>query len=551
MVDELAWDAPGPGTWRQDRAHVPAPLTPIVQEIYPEGFGRGMAEAWSSWGALIDTIRMRPVNGFPYMQPVSFDMPGDDGPKTPEQLGAEIGRRTAVAAAAFEQRVWRDVVTRWDAELKPAAIAKHLSLAAVDLTELSDADLGKHLHDCIAHAAEMWYQHHRFNGMALVPVGDFLLHAARWTGRPPASMFGVFDGWSPVSSMLSPEVAPAVEALRDDPEARAMLDGPGLPEDRLAALRARVPAVDDYMRHVGFRLATGFDLNGLTVSELPDLALGRLQAALEHDAGASLERAEGMAAEIRADVPDEHRAEFDDLLAEARHVYRLRDERGLYSDTSSIGLLRLALIELGTRLFDRGRIGFKYDTLDLRIAEIDGILQGATNPTADELAARVAVRKASALAGAPALLGDPPMPPPPVDELPPPLARLMSAIGFALDGVLGELPEAIGDDRSIGGVAGAPGIAEGPARVIRVFDDLLDIEQGEIIVARATGESFNSFLHLAVGLVTDHGSFASHAAIMGREIGIPAVVGTVDASRRIKTGDRLRVDGSGGVVTVL
>ena len=551
MTDVLTWDAPGPGSWRQDRAHVPAPLTPIVQEIYPEGFSRGMEEAWSSWGALIDTIRMRPVNGFPYMQPVGFDMPGDDGPKTPEQLGAEIGRRTAVAAAAFEQRVWRDVVARWDAEIKPAAIAKHQELASVDLGALSDEELRQHLHACIEHAAEMWYQHHRFNGMALVPVGDFALHVAQWTGRSPASVFGVFDGWSPVSSTLSPEVAPAVDALREDPEARAMLDGPGLPDDRLAALRERVPAVDDYIRQVGFRLATGFDLNGLTVCELPDLALGRLQAALEHDPQASLQRADAIATELRAEVPEEHRAEYDDLLAEARHVYRLRDERGLYSDTSSIGLLRLALIELGTRLFERGRIGFKYDTLDLRVSEIDEIIGGSPSPTAEELAARVALRKASALAGAPALLGDPPEPPPPVDQLPPPLARLMSAIGFVLDGVLGELPEAVGDDRSIGGVAGAPGVAEGPARVIRVFEDLLDIEEGEVIVARATGESFNSFLHLAVGLVTDHGSYASHAAIMGREIGIPAVVGTVNASRRIATGDRVRVDGTDGVVTVL
>ena len=58
-------------------------------------------------------------------------------------------------------------------------------------------------------------------------------------------------------------------------------------------------------------------------------------------------------------------------------MYRLRDERGLYSDSSAVGLMRLALIELGTRLFERGRIGFKYDTLDLRGAEIDAILGGS------------------------------------------------------------------------------------------------------------------------------------------------------------------------------
>ena len=66
-------------------------------------------------------------------------------------------------------------------------------------------------------------------------------------------------------------------------------------------------------------------------------------------------------------------------------MYRLRDERGLYSDSSAVGLMRLALIELGRRLFAAGRIGFQYDTLDLHAAEIDAILDGSPTPTADEL----------------------------------------------------------------------------------------------------------------------------------------------------------------------
>jgi phosphoenolpyruvate-protein kinase (PTS system EI component) len=71
------------------------------------------------------------------------------------------------------------------------------------------------------------------------------------------------------------------------------------------------------------------------------------------------------------------------------------------------------------------------------------------------------------------------------------------------------------------------------------------------MVARSTGEAFNAMLHLVSGIVTDHGSHACHAAIMAREIGFPAVVGTVDGTRRIATGDRIRVDGSKGEVTIL
>ena len=72
-----------------------------------------------------------------------------------------------------------------------------------------------------------------------------------------------------------------------------------------------------------------------------------------------------MEAELREAVPDDELQLFDELLAEARLVYRLRDERGLYSDSAAVGLLRLALIELGRRMFEAGRINFMYDTLDL------------------------------------------------------------------------------------------------------------------------------------------------------------------------------------------
>ena len=388
-MNDDAWEAPGPGTWMQDRAHLPASVTPLLQELYPEGFARGFASALAPYGVLIDGMRLSFVNGFPYTQPVPFDLPGPDGPKTPEQIGAEIGRRTALADAAFAERVWRGTLQHWDEEAKPRAIAKHRELAAVDLPSLDEGALRDHLHRCIDHMAQMWEQHHTFNGAALVPVGDFVLHAATWTRRDPVPIFAVFDGWSPVSGVLNPEITPAVEALRADPSAAALLTGETPAAERLAELRAHVPAVDAYVLGVGFRIAAGFDLTNPTVIERPDLVLGRLAAAVAYDADHSTARADALAAELREAVPEEERLRFDELLAEARLVYRLRDERGLYSDSSAVGLMRLALIELGRRLFEAGRIGFPYDTLDLQAAEIDAILGGSATPTAAELAARV------------------------------------------------------------------------------------------------------------------------------------------------------------------
>ena len=92
------WNPPGPGPWRQDRAHLPAAVTPLLQEMYPAGFAAGFAAAFEPFGVLLDTMRLEYVHGFSYVQPVPFDAPGPDGPKSPDQLGAEIGRRTELAA---------------------------------------------------------------------------------------------------------------------------------------------------------------------------------------------------------------------------------------------------------------------------------------------------------------------------------------------------------------------------------------------------------------------------------------------------------------------
>jgi phosphohistidine swiveling domain-containing protein len=552
MTDEvLDWAPPGPGPWMQDRAHLPAAVTPLMQTAYPPGMMRGFAETLEPWGSLLDEMRVHYVNGFAYMQPVPFDAPGPDGEKSPEQLGAEIGGRTGVAAGAFEQRIWRDVVQRWDDDIKPSAVKRHRELADVDLTALDDDELRAQLHERISWLTEMAYQHHRFNSMAMLPVGDFVLHAVQWTGREPVPLFAVFDGWSPVSGVVPPELVPVVDAVNADPELAELLAADAPAEERLEELCRRVPAAREYLAGSGFRLAAGFDLTNPTIGERPDILLDRIRACLDHDRDAAQARSERVAADLRAAVPAEHQDEFDDLLTEARFVYRLRDERGLYSDAAAVGLLRLALIELGRRLFERGRINFMYDSLDLREEEIDAILDGSDTPTADELSARVARRKELSAQGAPALLGPPPPEPPPVDQLPPPLARVMSALGFYIDGVLGDLQTPVGDAGVVVGIGGSGGVYEGPARLVRNFDDLFELEEGDVLVTTATGESFNAFLSLIGAAVTDHGSFASHAAIMGREMGFPAVVGTVDATSRIANGVRVRVDGGAGTVTIL
>jgi pyruvate,water dikinase len=100
------------------------------------------------------------------------------------------------------------------------------------------------------------------------------------------------------------------------------------------------------------------------------------------------------------------------------------------------------------------------------------------------------------------------------------------------------------------GVGVSPGVVEGTARVITdpSFDD---VEPGEILVAPSTDPSWASIMFLSSALVVDIGGALSHAAIVARELGVPCVVNTVTGTRVIRTGDHIRVDGAGGVVTIM
>ena len=105
--------------------------------------------------------------------------------------------------------------------------------------------------------------------------------------------------------------------------------------------------------------------------------------------------------------------------------------------------------------------------------------------------------------------------------------------------------------KQLTGFAGSPGIAEGKARVIMRVEQLSELQNGEILVAPVTSPSWTPVFGKIGGAVADIGGIMSHMAIVAREYGFPAVVGTGFATAKIKTGQRLRVDGDKGVVTLL
>jgi len=107
------------------------------------------------------------------------------------------------------------------------------------------------------------------------------------------------------------------------------------------------------------------------------------------------------------------------------------------------------------------------------------------------------------------------------------------------------------DVSEIKGFASSAGVVEGPARVLKRLKEIVDIQPGEILVSPSTNPSWAPVFTKIKAAVTDIGGLTSHAAIVCREYGVPAVTGTGVATSVIKTGDIIKVDGDTGVITVV
>ncbi len=359
-------------------------------------------------------------------------------------------------------------------------------------------------------------------------------------------------GAAPVSAGGSAELE-RLKTIAQDAAAMKLLESDDDPAQVLAALREldgdAGSAVSGYLDLVGCRLLDGFDISEPAALEMPDALLRSIKIAVAGDDRQGSD-VDDLIAGVRKQVPEANQSEFDELLGEARLTYRLRDERGIYSDIWASGLMRRAALAAGRRLASRGRVGDPVHIVDATVDEMRSMLSGAEAPSAEELAARAQYRATHTSKDAPPFLGAPPPPPPDPSGLPPGVARMMRAVGIALDSLFGS-SEAEHEHDKLRGLAASPGVYEGPARLIAGPAEFGRIMQGDVLLTPATTEAFNILLPLLGAIVTDNGGLLSHSAIVAREYGIPGVVGTREGTERIADGARVRVDGTAGEVTVL
>jgi pyruvate,water dikinase len=101
------------------------------------------------------------------------------------------------------------------------------------------------------------------------------------------------------------------------------------------------------------------------------------------------------------------------------------------------------------------------------------------------------------------------------------------------------------------GAPGSRGTVTGAARLVHGPSDFTRVQPGEIVVCPYTDPAWTPLFTIAAGIITETGGVLSHAAIVAREYGIPAVLGVADALKRIENGHRITLDGTAGTITLL
>jgi pyruvate,water dikinase len=560
-VSQIEFKAPGPGSWELEQTHFARPATRYASALMAEPLARGFAEGTRRYGLLLDTLRMRFVNDFCYGKFVPVGAPDKASAPPPRllfmlltRLHPELRRRIAAAPNVFSNKLWREDMRRWDEEIKPDSIARNRTLQNTPIKALDDAKFLAYLDDIRANTVEMVYRHHMFTIPCGFPVGHFVSEVQRWTGLPSGEVLGVLKGAAPISRGVG---TASLERLRAALSSNGITANcaQGRPAQQVLDDLRSNPAVAEplaaYLDEVGYRLVSGYDISDKYALEMPEMLIGAI-----FGAGDRADRQGDFTTRrdaLRAKVPQVRHAEFDQLLEEARFMHRLRDERGMYNDCWANGLARRAMLEAGRRLKERGRLPDASLAVNASPDEIAGMLQGDAEPTIQELQRRQIWRETKTIADAPPFLGAKPHAPPPAEWLPKkaqPNARSMHTVIHEIFHV----PDRAAQNAPRGSVTGLavhPGIYEGPARIVNGPLDFNRLQQGDVLITRNTGPSFNVVLPLLGAIVTDRGGQLSHAAIVAREYGIPAVVATREATTMFADGARVRVDGDNGVVSLV
>jgi pyruvate,water dikinase len=563
--------------WFYNSMHFPEPMPAfdvITAEVPYSGMGAYTTRVFAFPTAL--GIDHRIVNGRVYITANTVT--------DPQEIEKRLKLFQERAGYYFEN--WNALYKQWEQRLR-GLIAEVDGIKVPELPEFEDAEVVTQargiaqnhyvrasFHRCVESFSKMWHHHFEF---LMLGYGAYLVFfqfckkafpeiadqtVARMVAGIDVLMFRPDDELKKLAKL-------AVELNIDD----AFTDL-RKPEEMLTVVRAkgdagkRWLAAMDAARDPWFNTSTGDGFYHHHRSwnddlSVPFAALPRYVQLLR--AGTKLERPTAELQKERARIISEYRellateqdrAAFDQMLGLCHLVFPYVEDHKFYCEHWFTTRFFTKVRDFGKLLARKGVLEDAEDVFHLHHTEVDQALidvllawaAGSEPAGAPHWRPIIAERKRILDKlkdwNAPPALG--PMP----ESIEDPAVQMLWGITSETLNSWSRVPDKA-HENEIRGFAASKGVVEGVARVLKNVNDIGQIREGEILVCPVTAPSWAPVFSKIRAAVSDIGGTMSHAAIVAREYGMPAVVGTGQATRRIKTGQRLRVDGDSGVVTIL
>jgi pyruvate,water dikinase len=535
----ISWEEPWDPevSWEWDDMHMPAALSPLAED-YVRILARGFNEFYELEG-LPQRMHGRVWNGYAYFG-VRRDYPVEERDAVYARF-SEILRQKARTCQAY-----------WDDEILPEVLELEAGIRAHDVATLEPDALAAAWERAWAATARLWQLHFDVVHIPYQVVEDL---ADLYEGLFPEAPKGEAAGMASGTHSPLVEVDLGMERLaaiaEGHPELRERLvsavSGPldgrrTLEPADLAGLEGAGELLGELEAFIDRHGHLGQNMDDLTLPswrDEPSMVLANLGARLgappeppEQRRRRLEEQAEALAGRTRERLADEPErlARFEELFGLARSVAPLTEIHNYWIDRMAQARFRTFALQVAERMVRAGIIERRDDVFFLHAAEVPALLR-----TPSDQRGLIAERRARHAHNATLTpIRNVGAPPPPVIP-----DRFEAERRETTDaGVL------LGTGASAGAVRGEARIALGP-------QDFARIRPGDIIVCPSSNPSWVPVFTIAGGLVTNTGGVLSHAAVVAREFALPAVVGVADATRTIRDGQTIEIDGTEGTVRLL
>jgi len=523
----ITWNDPEDAklVWRRDDAHVTQVITPLAIEYTRHGANYGMRRRDEELGSPV-LVRVESFNGRNYS--------GSQALRPPDEIAAH-----QKAALAKRRTLARRLRRDWDDRYLPELNEHYAWMGSLSLDGLNGDEAASAWDDLWRRHRRAWRIHMLVTAGAYAVMDELVETYTALVGGSQADAFALTQGLSPTLQQLEKDLYELTEAARRAPPVAQAIGRGASIEDLRDAPFAR--AIDAFLRVHGEAGASGDHFGSVAWADDPTLLIRAIAQRLPTSAedpevrrAGLRRRADEVAARARMALAErpEDLARFEEVLATASATGPLTEEHNYWLDRRNHANMGRAARTFGARLQKDGVLS---DPEQIFLLYLDEIREMLRHPR--DVSALIAEREAEQARWrrleAPETIGD-------QDTGLGPKAGAMWHLLYR---------EAQEDpSRALRGAPASAGVARGPARLVRNLEEFAKFRRGDVLVCQSSNVSWIPLFTSAAAVVTEVGGPLSHAAVVAREFGIPAVVGTSVALSTLVDGEQLEVDGSAGIV---